>query len=159
MKKSRLLPAAMLLAVVFSPGFSQTVSAVPEPYTKDEFPQWARDLRRTEIITFGSLPFVALSVTMGYGIVRFAGGSAFPNPFAKSADNLTQDEQKQVLFISLGTSVLLGLTDLTINLIQRHQAAKKRTTVSGTITVTELEHAAPLPPPEEEAPPLPASAP
>lgn len=30
---------------------------VPAPYAPEEFPAWARDLRRAEIVFFGSLPF------------------------------------------------------------------------------------------------------
>jgi hypothetical protein len=140
MKKRRALCTVILVILVCSPGFTQNqpVTVTIEPYTREEFPQWARDLRRTEIVTLGSLPFVTLSVTLGYGIIRWAGGGAFPNPFAKSADNLTSDEQLEVLLISLGTSVALGLADLTINLIRRHNTQRRQTVDGAPVIVTEI---------------------
>lgn len=113
-----------------------------EPYTKDNIPTWAKDLRRTEIITFGSLPFVTMGVTMGYSFYRyFSNGmdsAYFPNPLAKTSEgaNLSHDEQVGIIVSSAAISLLLGLTDLTINLIQRHKAEKQAALLDrGTVTI------------------------
>ena len=37
-----------------------------EPYTEDEFPEWARDMRRFESIFFGSIPFTLFFTTAGW---------------------------------------------------------------------------------------------
>jgi hypothetical protein len=147
MIKVRILFFSIFSLVILAPSFSQTITPQIEPYTKDEFPQWARDLRRTEIVTLGSLPFVTLTATLGFGIVRWANGGSVPNPLDKSASGYSQDEQIQILLISAGTSVALGLTDLTINLIKRHIAKTRQNTNSGAITVTPLNES---PPPESE---------
>lgn len=99
-----------------------------EKYQEGEFPQWAMDLRRTEIITFGSLPLVTLGTSLAYGGILFASGavSEFPNPFSKdSSAALSSDQQMQVFFISLGTSLLLGIIDYVINLIRRSSSQSR----------------------------------
>lgn len=101
-----------------------------EPYTKDEFPGWLQDLRRAEIVSLGSLPFVTLSVTLGYSLYRYFSHDMnpdyFPNPFAKSssAARLSTDEQLGILFTSLGVAAAVGITDFTITTIQRHKRNK-----------------------------------
>lgn len=98
-----------------------------EPYTKDEFPGWLQDLRRAEIVSLGSLPFVTLGVTLGYSLYRYFShnmdSNYFPNPFAKSssAARFSTDEQLGILFTSLGLAAAVGITDFTISTIQRHQ--------------------------------------
>lgn len=101
-----------------------------EPYTKDEFPGWLQDMRRAEIVSLGSLPFVTLGVTLGYSLYRYFSHDMnpdyFPNPFAKSssAARLTTDEQLGILFTSLGVAAVVGITDFTISSIQRHKRNK-----------------------------------
>ncbi|MBO5690912.1 MAG: hypothetical protein J6R96_03520 [Spirochaetaceae bacterium] len=101
-----------------------------EPYTKDEFPGWLHDMRRAEIVSLGSLPFVTLGVTLGYSLYRYFSHDMnpdyFPNPFAKSssAARLTTDEQLGILFTSLGVAAVVGITDFTISSIQRHKRNK-----------------------------------
>lgn len=101
-----------------------------EPYTKDEFPGWLQDMRRAEIVSLGSLPFVTLGVTLGYSLYRYFSHDMnpdyFPNPFAKSssAAHLSTDEQLGILFTSLGVAAVVGITDFTISSIQRHKRKK-----------------------------------
>ena len=91
-------------------------------YDDINFPQWAKDLRRTEIITFGSLPFVTLWTTVGYSLYEYG---EFRNPLDKNTDSFTEDDQWKIIKISAATCVALGLTDLTINLIRRSQKEKR----------------------------------
>ena len=49
-----------------------TNSPDAEPYEDDEFPRWALDLRRAEIVAFGSLPLTLLASRMLYAIGRYA---------------------------------------------------------------------------------------
>lgn len=123
---------SFFILLVFSCGivFSAEPTVTIEPYTKDQIPNWAKDLRRTEIITLGSLPFVTIGVTMGYSFYRVFSNdmdfSYFINPLSSSASaSLTEKEQKGLIFSSLGISTLIGLTDLTINFIQRKISEKK----------------------------------
>ncbi len=103
-----------------------------EPYTKDEFPGWLHDLRRGEIVSLGSLPFVTLGVTLGYSLYRYFSNDMnsdyIPNPFAKSsaAARLSTDEQLGILFTSLGLAAVVGMADFTISTVQRHQRQKEQ---------------------------------
>ena len=113
-----------------SPAFSESTT-----YSDINFPQWSKDLRRTEIITFGSLPFVTIWATMGYTFYKYG---EIRNPLNKSADGLTTADQKTIVEIAAVSCISLGLFDLTMNLIQReakaHKARKERS--ADTITVT-----------------------
>lgn len=132
----RLLAILASLALLASMPFASMPLAAAEPtvtiepYTKDEFPGWLQDLRRAEIVSLGSLPFVAMGVTLGYSLYRYfvndMNSDYFPNPFAKSssAARLTTDEQLGILFSSLGVAAAVGITDFTISTIQRHQRKK-----------------------------------
>jgi hypothetical protein len=68
---------------------------VPEPYAPEEFPAWAHDLRRAEIIFFGSLPFSFFFTFEAYDVGRFVAtgfsGDGFdlllaPWPFRSGAE-------------------------------------------------------------------------
>lgn len=85
-------------------------------YNDIHFPQWVKDVRRTEIITFGSLPFVTLWTTVGYSLYTYG---EFKNPLDKSTSSFTEADQWNIIKISAATCLALGLTDLTINLISR----------------------------------------
>lgn len=123
---------AFCTLIIFS--FSLVAFAEPtvkiEPYTQDEFPSWAQDIRRTEIVTLGSLPFTTLGVTLGYSLYRYASNGFnpeyIPNPFAKSATgSLSSKEQIGIVLTSVGISAVIGLVDLTIRLIQRSVEKKE----------------------------------
>ncbi len=132
-----------LVVLVFSLNlfFAAEPTVTIEPYTKDEIPTWAKDLRRTEIVTLGSLPFVTIGVTLGYSFYRvFSNGMDFGyfiNPLSSSASSsLTEDEQKGLILSSLAVSALIGLTDLTINLIQRKVEENKKVELEkGSVTI------------------------
>ena len=63
---------SLLLIITFSTClFANTNSTSPEPYTDDEFPDWANYLRRYEVITLGSLPFTTMGVTTIYTLYRY----------------------------------------------------------------------------------------
>ena len=120
-------------------------------YDDIEFPQWAKDLRRTEIITFGSLPFVTLWTTVGYSLYEYG---EFRNPLDKSTDGFTESDQWNIIKISAVTCLALGLTDLTINLISRarkeSRLKKEREMQPFTVTPrSQMEQKEP-PPLEEE---------
>ena len=120
-------------------------------YDDINFPQWTKDLRRTEIIAFGSLPFVTLWTTLGYSL---AVKGSFHNPLDKSTSSFTQSEQKQIMAIAAATSIGLGLFDLTINLISRQVKNQKKKKIPKTIVVVpfsqEVREQIPAPPKQEE---------
>ena len=122
----------LLLCVIAFPCRSKEAKdTTPVPYTDDEFPQFMKDLRRAEIVSFGALPFVTLTSTIVYSSARYAqhgfDSAYFPNPFAKaSASNgYSTAEQAGILLTSAGISVGIGLTDLLVSVIRRKAAKKK----------------------------------
>ncbi|MBQ7158321.1 MAG: hypothetical protein IJS09_02705 [Treponema sp.] len=110
---------ATLLAFIF---FISPLIAEDTTYKDVNFPQWAKDLRRTEIITFGSLPFVTLWTTVGYSL---AVKGEFHSPLDKSSSGFDTDDQKAIIGIAAATSLGLGLLDLGITLISRRIKARK----------------------------------
>lgn len=148
-----------LLVMLFSCSvnlFADTAnSTTPEPYEKDEFPQWAKDIRRSEIITFGSMPFVTTWVTVGYGMIgmwvipenpdnEFCAKyhlADFPNPLDKSKNIFTEDQIKLVVGVSAIISLGLGITDYFINNSKRNKQKKElqlKQEMKGKSTVTPL---------------------
>lgn len=126
---------ALLVIIIYSSCsfYSQTASqskVIPESYTKEEFPNWAHQIRRTEIITLGSLPFTTLGVSTVYGLFRYITNSFnpeyIPNPLAKSssAANLDEDEQKNIVIAAVSVSLIVGIVDLVITLLKN--AKEKR---------------------------------
>ncbi|MCR5605830.1 MAG: hypothetical protein K6F69_03320 [Treponema sp.] len=115
--------------MLFAASSSEDTTA--EPYDESEFPQYALDLRRTEIITFGSIPFVLLQTTIVYSFWRYYdhdfSSDYIPNPLAKSssAAGLDTDEQKMLLKSTAAICVGLGITDLIIQLIKRHKSKSR----------------------------------
>ena len=110
---------------------AQKVDRTPEPYTKEEFPLWVRELRRFEILTFGSLPLVTMLSFWTYDIsrsIKHPGDERYyPWPMKKPvvAIPLTSSEQKKIFFTAVGISVGIALTDICIRAIIRSVREKK----------------------------------
>lgn len=107
--------------------FAETASPspVPQAYKKGETPQWAKDLRRAEIISLGSIPFVTIWTMLAYSAIT---KGKIVNPLSKdSSDSFDGGDQAKVLGIACSVSLALGLTDFTINLIQRMIEKNKAT--------------------------------
>lgn len=91
----------------------------PVPYAPEEFPSWARALRRGEIVALGLFPFVFLFSSLAYDTFRFAASGGNPNyapgPFqSPGASPLTQQERIGVLMVSISVSALLSFVDYLI---------------------------------------------
>jgi hypothetical protein len=133
----KIISIMFIFALFAGPVFAAD-PVVIEPFTKDEFPTWAKDLRRAEIISLGSLPFVTLTVNLVYSLSLWASTgftSNFPNLFARTTDDaMKEEDQLNILYISLGVSVVLGLVDLFVNIHKRRKAPP--VLQSGNITMT-----------------------
>lgn len=103
-------------------------STEPEPYKENEFPQWAKDLRDTEIITLGALPFITLGVTLTYSLyvlIKNDFNSTYVvNPFVKDKA-YTEQEQAGIIITSASICVGIGITNLIINLVKRNEEKKR----------------------------------
>lgn len=128
---------SLFTAVIYSA--DSTTSADAEPYNKEEFPQALKDLRRFEIITLGSMPFVMLDCNMVYsGILVAQGKSNSFNPLNMSG--YTTEQQVGLILTSLAVSTGVGLTDLIVQNIKRNKKAKKtRKQQANSISVIPVE--------------------
>lgn len=87
-----------------------------EPYEEEEFPQWALDLRRGEVIFFGTIPFTFFVSTLSYDMYIYASNN-FDSNFAPALFGnttppiLTKNEKLQIIAFSVSLSTLLALLD------------------------------------------------
>ncbi|MGN0728274.1 hypothetical protein [Treponema sp.] len=127
----RIVSILVLLVITLSIPLQVTAEAAsssdtPEPYTKEEFPQWAIDLRRFEIVSLGAVPFAAISVNLGYSAFQYFSGNSdsFHAPFSGNS-SLSEGEQMKIFCLSIGTGVLIGTVDLAICLAKRRSEKKR----------------------------------
>ena len=100
----------------------------PDPYTEDEFPQWALDLRRAEIVATGTLPLTLLASRLLYGLGRFAVKSIqartidtayAPGIFSSpGAVPLARGEKLIILGAAGALSVIIALIDLRLGRLE-----------------------------------------
>jgi len=94
------------------------------------FPLWARDLRRAEIIAFGSFPFAYFFANFAYDTYRWANNGwdtrYAPWPIASAGSiEQTQDEKIMTLGIAAGGAILIALIDYGIMRYKRHRLEKE----------------------------------
>ncbi|MCR5436283.1 MAG: hypothetical protein K6E97_04375 [Treponema sp.] len=137
MKKLILLFA---LLSIFSTQIFCEENHTPKPYSEDEFSQPLKDLRRFEIITFGSIPFITLDATLFYSSYKWISNGFdsrySPNPFA--SNQFSKDEITGIILTSVGISIGIGLTDYFINLIKRRKIRKTTIENFDDLTIIEL---------------------
>lgn len=100
-----------------------TLSAFPAPanehvpYDPDEFPQYARDARRFQIITLGSFPLTMLFTTLFFRTYRLlTHEDEISWAETRPAD---QRDRNVVLGVSLSASAIVGVTDYVLGLRER----------------------------------------
>ena len=107
---------------------------LPNVFDMTDFPQWARDMRRFDIIAFGSFPFSMFFVTFITDMVRWqnANGMNFndmryaPWPLKSAgAVEMTAEEYKRTILLAAGFSVVLALTDFVIVKIRQNNARRR----------------------------------
>ena len=129
-----------------------------ETAEEKEVPQWLKDLRRWEIVAFGSIPFTMFTATFAMDMYRWSqannmdfsdtGRRYAPWPL-KSAGAIAMESKEQELTITLAASlsVAIAVTDLIIVQVKRNKARKRAEALpSGTIIINRT------PFPEEEQP-------
>jgi hypothetical protein len=131
--------AAFLLGVfMFSlggSGYAQTAgdSVVPDPLLPEEdaprFPQWAKDLRREEIILFGSFPFTYFLASLAVDINRSSQHPGDPRYYPwifRSAGGVEMNREERLftIGIAVGGALLVSLADFVILQIKRNRAAR-----------------------------------
>ncbi len=119
MRRWRSVAACLLaLAIVSTASPQATVSpaAVPEPYTKDEFPAWAIGARRFEIVSLGVFPILLFYTRLAADLQRYASnnldGTFVPWPF-KNENSYTPTDSEQLSYVltAAGLSMVFGAVD------------------------------------------------
>jgi hypothetical protein len=103
----------------------------PVPYDPEEFPQWARDLRRGEIIALGAFPLSMVITSFAYELGRFgyysardggAAGEYAPWFFSTSAEGaFTNGERIGLVLTSAVLSVGVGFADYLLGRRERSE--------------------------------------
>lgn len=136
MKPTAILVVLLMLAFAApTPAGAQTPTrpTVPdaEPYEPDEFAPWLLNLRRAEVIAFGSFPIALLGSRLLYGIVRFAGASisigkfdlAYLPPLVAppSAAPLTRSDNARIITTAAAVSVSIAVIDYLLSRRETHE--------------------------------------
>ncbi|MDR1218845.1 MAG: hypothetical protein LBK73_04465 [Treponema sp.] len=124
---------SLILPLVASVSLSaQTPNSVQDAIRIDskDFPQWAKDVRRFDIIAFGAFPFAfftASFITDSIRWTQFSGDMRYapwPLKGAGAYDPTTQ-EKMQIIGIAAGISLFVALADFVVIQIKRHSAKQK----------------------------------
>jgi len=144
-KKIALLLLLTMVPVFLVPAQTDTI---PSIFESDNVPQWIKDLRRWEIVAFGSIPFTMLTATFAMDMYRWqnANGMDFseegrryaPWPMkATGAIVMESKEQEKVFIIAAGLSLGIAMVDQVVVQIKRHRARRKAEALPvGTIIIT-----------------------
>jgi len=127
---------SVLFFLLFTPQFEAFAqnTQVPNIFDMTDFPQWARDLRRFDVITFGSFPFSMFVITFATDMFRWynANGMDFndrryaPWPLKSAgAVDMTAEEYQRTILLAAGLSVVLALTDFVIVKIRRSNERRR----------------------------------
>jgi len=127
---------SVLFFLLFTPQFEAAAqsASVPNVFDMTDFPQWARDLRRFDIITFGSFPFSMFIVTFATDMFRWnnANGMDFndmryaPWPLKSAgAVDMTVEEYQRTILLAAGLSLVLALTDFVIVKIRQSNERRR----------------------------------
>ncbi|MDR2729645.1 MAG: hypothetical protein LBB81_01945 [Treponema sp.] len=125
MKKSHLTVFFTLLLITTFQLNAQTNADTASEIEKLNFPQWAKDLRRFDIIAFGSFPFSLFAATFFTDLYRWnqanrfdfseAGRRYAPWPLKSAgAAEMTKKEFQRTMLIAAGISLTAALVDFTI---------------------------------------------
>ena len=97
----------------------------PVPYDKNEFPEWARDIRRFEVVTLGATPIVMLLTSLLYD--QIAPVVNKNNPCFTGVN--TQEHLINKIAISLSISGTLAIVDFIIHRVTVSEQRRKRNAV------------------------------
>jgi hypothetical protein len=152
----------LLLAPVFhSSAQSSTNTASTGVFDTTGFPQWAKDLRRWDIIAFGSFPFSMFTVTFFTDLVRWGDANRMdfseegrryaPWPLKSAgAVEMTKDEYKRTILLAAGLSATLAITDLIIVKVKQDRERRRiESRPTGTVIIDIVPYGVPE---EEENP-------
>ena len=122
----------LLLSPVYRAEAQAASTQTTQTFDTTGFPQWAKDLRRMNIIAFGSFPLTMFHTTFYTDLHRWReaneldfseeGRRYAPWPLKSAgAVAMTKEEQERTILIAAGLSVAVALTDFIIVSIKRNR--------------------------------------
>ncbi|HUX52362.1 MAG TPA: hypothetical protein VMW73_16355 [Spirochaetia bacterium] len=114
-----------------TPAATTTPTLQPVPYGPNEFPLWAQDLRRAEVVTVGVFPFALVYTGLIYNLGRYvslavSGDPLAPNYLPWNNPPLSENEKVGIVLGSIGVAVVVGIIDFAINSSERRAAEERR---------------------------------
>jgi hypothetical protein len=130
LRKTLSLALLILLLFPLSLAAQQSTSQTSTQFDSSSLSPWARDLRRGEIIAFGSFPFTFLLAIFSVDCYRFFshGMNSLYAPWpAKPAGaiEMSQAEQGLTIAVAAGTSLLVAVVDHIIIRYKRYKKAQE----------------------------------
>jgi hypothetical protein len=131
---------------------AQSLSTTKPTEAVFELPQWAKDLRRWDVITFGAFPFSMFFVTTVTDILRWKdannldfsdeGRRYAPWPLKSAgAVEMTNDEYTRTILIAVGVSAVIASIDLLIVIIKRTNERRRIESMpSGSIEINKTPY-------------------
>ena len=123
----------LLFILLFSmfPSLIHTEDMGSSYFDMSEFPLWARDLRRGEIIAFGAFPFAYFFTNFGYDSYRWSNNSwdnrYAPWPFNTAGTiEKTHEDKIAVIGIAAGLAIVIALVDYGIMRSRRARLERQR---------------------------------
>jgi hypothetical protein len=115
---------------------TSTTNLVSTQFDTSDFPQWAKDLRRGEIVAFGSFPFMMLFTSVAMDSYRWYNNNwdnRYAPFFLKSAGAVEMTETEQIITLTsaIAGSIVIALVDYFIVLYKRNKQAKIPKNVPG----------------------------
>ena len=106
----------ILLSSVHAQSNNDDPNMVSTVFDMNDFPQWAKDLRRGEVVAFGTFPFAYFLANFGvdtYRLAKNGGDRRFaPWPFTAAGEiGKTQDEKFLTLGVTACSAVAIALID------------------------------------------------
>jgi hypothetical protein len=131
MKKTRFVALALLIAQAGILAAQTPPSPAELNITTEEFPLWAKDLRRAEIVTFGSLPFTIFLTTFVVDCIRWGSNgwntSYAPWPIKDQANAVEMDLNDRFICLGVGFAgaLVVALVDYIVVQVKRNNAGKQ----------------------------------
>ena len=145
----------LLLTPVFQVTAQNSSDSSSQTFDTTDFPQWAKDMRRWDIIAFGSFPFSIFTVTFFSDLSRWNNANRMdfseegrryaPWPLKSTGGvEMTKEEYERTILIAAGLSIAIAFTDLIIVKIKRDKERRRvESKPSGSVIINKTPYETP----------------